>query len=135
MVNRMFNVTDQDETYISPSHLGELYWNFGWRGVIVGMTLIGALCGFVARFNLAECRTVTRLLLMVVTVEMVIHGFEGSLASSYVVWLRMIAAIGLLHWMLARVKVVGDGRSAAMRSAVVPRASTPQPNVFPHLLN
>jgi hypothetical protein len=135
IVNRVFNVTDQDETYISPSHLGELYWNFGWPGVIVGMTLIGVLCGFVARFNLAECRTVTRLLIMVVTVEMVIHGFEGSLAGSYVVFLRMIAAIGLLHWLLARVKVVGDGRSPVLRPVLVPRESAPQLKTFPHLLN
>jgi hypothetical protein len=105
IVNRVFHVTEQDETYISPSHLGELYWNFGWAGVVVGMTAIGFLCGLVGRFNLAEARTVTRLLVSVLTIRYVINGFEGSLASSYVVWLRSLAAVGLLHLAFARVPI------------------------------
>jgi hypothetical protein len=116
IVNKVFNVTDQDETYISPSHLGEMYWNFGWLGVLVGMTTVGGLCGLVARANLAECRTVTRLLIFVTTVEMLIHGFEGAVAVSYVVWLRSIAAVGLLHLVFARVPVTGGGAPALVRS-------------------
>jgi len=110
IVNKVFHVTDQEETYISPSHLGELYWNFGWPGVLVGMSCIGALMGFVARYNLASGRTVTRLLVTVVTVESMIHGFEGSFASSYVVWMRSVAAIGLLHLCFAKVPVTGSRR-------------------------
>ncbi|HEY2679113.1 MAG TPA: O-antigen polysaccharide polymerase Wzy [Steroidobacteraceae bacterium] len=102
MINRAFNVTEQDETYISPSHLGELYWNFGWPGVVLGMAAIGALSGFISRFNLRERKTVTRLLVMALSVEFVIHGFEGSIATSYVVWLRTMAAVGLLHLLFAR---------------------------------
>jgi hypothetical protein len=136
IVNKVFHVTDQEETYISPSHLGELYWNFGWAGVLVGMTAIGALLGFIARFNLAECRTVTRLLIMVVTVEMVIHGFEGSLAGSYVVWLRIMAAIGLLHLMFARVPVIGGRRSPVYAEKAAVGQDTPQKlNWYPNLLN
>jgi len=111
IVNRVFHVTDQDETYISPSHLGEMYWNFGWLGVLVGMTTVGGLCGLVARANLAECRTVTRLLIFVTTVEMLIHGFEGAVAGTYVVWLRSIAAVGLLHLIFARTRVTGGSAS------------------------
>jgi hypothetical protein len=108
----VFNVTAQEETYISPSHLGEMYWNFGWPGVLAGMALVGAICGLVGRFNLAECRTVTRLLVFVTTVELLIHGFEGALAG-YVVWLRSIAAIGLLHLAFARVRVTGKAPAPA----------------------
>ena len=136
IVNKVFHVTDQEETYISPSHLGELYWNFGWPGVLVGMTAIGGLCGFIARFNLAESRTVTRLLVMVVTVELVIHGFEGSLAGSYVVWLRIMAAIGLLHVVLARVRVIG-GRSPSAHAGITAAGQdgVPTLNAYPNLLN
>lgn len=116
ILNKEFHLSDQAETYISPSHLGEMYWNFGWTGVLLGMTLVGALCGWVARFNLAECRTVTRLLIFVTTVDMLIHGFESSVAAIYVVWLRSMAAIGLMHWVFARVRVSSR--------AVAPSAST-----------
>ena len=136
IINRVFHVTDQEETYISPSHLGELYWNYGWPGVIVGMTVIGGIVGFVARFNLAECRTVTRLLVMVVTIESLIHGFEGSMAGSYVVWLRTMAAIGLLHLILARVRVAGRGLSVVVpNSASEEEESAPRFHRFPNLLN
>lgn len=104
LVNKAFHVTDSDDVYISPSHLGELYWNFGWTGAAVGMALIGAICGWIgARFNLAEFRTVTRILVTVVTIKQLIVGFEGTIASTYVVWLRSLLAIGLLHLMFARV--------------------------------
>lgn len=135
IVNRVFNVTDQDETYISPSHIGELYWNFGWPGVVVGMTIIGGICGIIGRFNLAECRTVTRLLILVLTLEGVIHGFEGSLSSSYVVWLRTMAAAGLLHLLFARVPV--SGRSGVISNdARLPDSVNPQQTIalYPNLL-
>lgn len=130
IVNKVFHVTDQEETYISPSHLGELYWNFGWSGVLVGMTVIGALCGFISRFNLAEYKSVTRLLVIGLTVELVIHGFEGSLAGSYVVWLRCFAAVLILHFLFAR--------ETGVRRADQPDAASweRQPTIvrFPNLL-
>lgn len=133
IVNRAFNVTDQDDTYISPSHIGELYWNFGWPGVIVGMAMIGTVLGTVARFNLAERRTVTRLLLVVVTLESVIHGFESSIAGSYVVWLRCIAAVGLLHLAFARIPV-GSPQPKRARPGDVVDQEAGTALLFPNLL-
>ncbi len=107
LFNKKFNISDSDDIFISPSHLGELYWNFGWSGVVLGMTLIGLICGRVgARFNPAEFRTVTRVLVTVVTIKQLILGFEGDIADSYVVWLRSLAGIGILHLIFARVPVV-----------------------------
>lgn len=105
LINSEFHLSDSD-IYISPSHLGELYWNYGWTGVIVGMSMIGAILGVVGGgFNLARRKTVTRLLVTVVTIKQLVMGFESAIAPSYVVWLRSMAGIGLLHLMLARVPV------------------------------
>jgi hypothetical protein len=133
MVNRAFHVTEQDETYISPSHLGELYWNFGWSGVVVGMAIIGALSGFISRFNLRERRSVTRLLVMALTVEFTIHGFEGSLGS-YVVWLRSMAVVGLLHLLFARKAAATFENPDAIRSGIPVTESGPAGTIFPNLL-
>jgi hypothetical protein len=105
LINSEFHLSDSD-IYISPSHLGELYWNYGWSGVIVGMAIIGSILGFVGGcFNLAQRKTVTRLLVTVVTIKQLVTGFESAIAPSYVVWLRSMAGIGLLHLTLARVPV------------------------------
>jgi hypothetical protein len=103
MMNKDFHVSEGANTYISPSHLGELYWNFGWPGVTVGMSMIGALFGFLgARFDLSRAVTITRVLVIVVTVREVILSSEGEIATHYVVWLRSLLGIGLLHWAFAR---------------------------------
>jgi hypothetical protein len=106
LFNKQFHVTESDDIFLSPSHLGELYWNFGWPGVFVGMTLIGAILGWVGgRFNLANGATITRLLVTAVTIKELIVGFEGDIASIYVVWLRSLAGIGLLHLIFARAPI------------------------------
>lgn len=92
-----------DDTYISPSHLGELYWNFGWTGVFFGMTLIGTILGVIgARTNLAKSQSLTRLLVLVVTIKGVCMGFEGAIAVAYVIWLRSLGAVVVLHLIFAR---------------------------------
>jgi hypothetical protein len=104
---RLFNHTFYDrsdpDTYISPSSLGELYWNFGWPGLVGGTLLIGALLGFVAaKCNLAEHASVTRMLVLLATVQYLCIGFEGAMSVSYISWLRSLGAIGILHLLFAR---------------------------------
>jgi hypothetical protein len=99
------------DTYISPSHFGELYWNFGWAGLVLGMILIGMLLGFIGvKTNLREHASVTRMLILLATVQYLCWGFEGATNVSYVVWLRSLAAIGILHLLLAR-RAEPHGRS------------------------
>jgi hypothetical protein len=107
LYNHVFlHAASDDFTYISVSELGEFYWNFGWPGVICGMFLTGLLLGFTgAKSSLAEVHSLTRLLVLLITIKMLCFGFGGSIAIAYVPWMRAIAAIGLLHLIFARVSV------------------------------
>jgi hypothetical protein len=106
LFNKEFHVTESDDIYLSPSQLGELYWNFGWSGILVGMAGIGGILGFIGcRANLADGRSVTRFLVTAITIKQLIVSFEGAIAPSYVVWLRSLAGIGLLHLLLAHIQV------------------------------
>lgn len=105
IMNKEFNVTEQEETYISPSHLGELYWNFGWAGVMLGMPLIGAMFGLVGiNCDLSRSITLTHVLILIATIKLLVLGFESSIAPQYSTWLRMMAAIGLLRLVFARAR-------------------------------
>jgi hypothetical protein len=136
LFNKSFHITDSDDIFISPSHLGELYWNFGWAGAVLGMGFIGVVCGWVgARFNMAEYRTVTRILVTVVTIKQLIVGFEGAVAPSYVVWLRSLAAIGILHLIFARVPAVPRMFKPTNSGSDVVSAEPPRgQRLFPNLL-
>jgi len=143
LFNKQFHLYDNDNIYVSPSHLGELYWNFGWPGVLVGMTLIGSICGWVgARFNLSEFRTVTRVLVTVITIRQLIVVFESSISDCYVVWLRSLACIGILHLAFARVPAVSRFFRPAGKLPTALGAGSQSPSadpnrsqrLFPHLL-
>jgi hypothetical protein len=91
------------DTYISISHLGELYWNFGWLGLLLGMPATGVFLGWVAgRFNFEHGASLTRMMIFMVTVNEQVILFEGAISPSYVVWMRSAVAIWLLHKMFAR---------------------------------
>ncbi len=128
LLNQEYHVSSGRETFISPSHLGELYWNFGWIGVIFGMGGVGLLLGTVgAKCDLSEAPTITRLLIAVVTVRQLIVGSEGEFALQYVVWMRAIAGIGLMHLVFARIPWNAESPGTAS-------AALPAPVLFPNLL-
>jgi hypothetical protein len=121
----------------SISHLGELYWNFGWAGVIFGMLGLGVILGFVgAKASPAQGVTLTRVLVLLATVKTLCIGFEGTLPISYVLWMRSLAAIGLMHLVFARastpslVSPTPQFRPAAERAP--PRLGAAGPSVAPH---
>jgi hypothetical protein len=146
LMNKAFHIADNDDVYISPSHMGELYWNFGWPGLVAGMGLIGLICGYVgAEFNLAEYRTVTRILVTVITIKQLIVSFESTIADCYVTWLRSLAGVGILHLIFARVPVVSrlfrtttseseSTESELAESELGPSDGLPGNRLFPNLL-
>ena len=101
--NREFRISEDRDTYISPTHIGELYWNFGMAGVIVGMTLIGLLLGGVCgRFDQSRQTSITGVLVLIVTLYELVVRRGGQIEVEYVVWLRTMALIWLLHLLLAK---------------------------------
>jgi hypothetical protein len=102
-LNREFHISADPDTFISPSHLGEWYWNFGLAGVIVGMALSGALLGYIStRFNPSVQASVTRVLVLMVTLYLLVLRSEGQVELQYALWARSILLIALLHWVFAR---------------------------------
>ena len=116
------------EVYISISHLGELYWNFGWSGVLLGMTLAGALLGFTGgKFSLEQGKSLTRILVLLISAQSLCIGFEGTIPVAYVLWLRSMAAIGLLHLLFARRGVVSIAPSPVSVNEGGPPVELPTP--------
>ena len=114
VLNKEFHVSDVAYTYISPSHLGEMYWNFGWAGVLVGMSAFGMGIGFIGgRFDCTREIAITDLLVLLTTTQFLILRSEGELAVQYVQWMRALAIIGLLHLALARRSVVRETKASA----------------------
>jgi len=103
LFNREFHLSEDPDTHISPSHLGELYWNFGMPGVVVGMTLLGLLLAYVTvAFDPSQGASITRVLVIMVTIYDVVVRGGGQLELEYVVWIRTMLLIGVLHFALAR---------------------------------
>jgi len=134
LVNTEFHVTGESVTYISPSTIGELYWNFGWVGALLGMLLLGALMGRInALCDLSREVSVTRLLILGITILQLGLRFEASIAAEYSVWLRSIVGILLLHAMFARGTAQRSAQEARRMPSARPEASVALPR-FPHLL-
>jgi hypothetical protein len=101
--NREFQISEDPDTYISLSHLGEWYWNFGVLGVTLGMALAAAAFALVAvRCEPSAGISLTRVLIVIVTLYEVAARAEGQIEVQYVVWLRSLLFIGLLHLLFAR---------------------------------
>jgi len=121
LVTAQFLGSESPDLYTSPSHVGELYWNFGWPGVVIGMGLIGLLLGYVGvRTDLSAGINLTRVLIIMVTIQQLIIGSESTFAAPYTVWLRSLLAIGLAHWLIAR---PGAGAQSDVAPQTVPQAA------------
>ena len=121
LLNKEFRVSEVEFTYISPSHLGELYWNYGWTGAVLGMLIIGMLLGFLgARFSLSDRVTLARIMVVIATIRLIILGFESSVAAQYVLWIRSMLAIGVLHFLFARQQVGAASTVEANQTAPSP---------------
>lgn len=123
LLNREFHLSSDENTFVSPSHLGELYWNFGLTGIVAGMALIGALLGYIGvRFDPSGQPSVSRVLVIILTLYLLVARSEGEIEIQYVLWIRSMVLIGLLHLVLARgvTNRASDSGRAAVRSGALP---------------
>jgi hypothetical protein len=131
--NREFHLSEDWDTFMSPSHLGEMYWNFGTAGVVLGQFFVGALLGFVfSRFDPSTRPSLTRVLVVTVTLYQLVARTEGQIEIQYVLWLRTLVLVGILHWLVARRSDQMSPDAATVQSdhAVLGQA----PSRFPNLL-
>jgi hypothetical protein len=133
MVAQSFFPDASTDVFISPSHLGELYWNFGGLGAVLSMAVIGALLGWVgARYELSESVTLTRVLILAMTIQILVQGFESSVANQYSTWLRLMLGIGVVHVLFARTPVAREPRDSTTKQAT-PLIAVTAPR-FPNLM-
>jgi hypothetical protein len=134
LYNRELHLSDDPDTYISPSFVGDLYWNFGWAGIVAGMPLFGFLLGSVnRRCDMSQRRSVLRLLVIATTTYLLCARLEDGIAIEFIVWLRSLGAIVLLNLLLARMQL--PARQRAESSDESPEAVAPREPSVPRYSN
>ena len=128
LYNQELHLSDDPDTFISPSFVGDLYWNFGLGGIVCGMPLLGMLLGYVnRRCDMSQQRTVPRLMVIASTTYLLCFRLEDGIAIEMIVWSRTILAIGLMNLVFARIPTVANGTPAVVEPAAparpVPRFS------------
>ncbi len=107
LFNREFKISEDPDTYISATHMGELYWNFGWPGLIVGMFFIGSFMGFLsAKLSLVDNPSALKFLVLISTIYLLCFRFEGGIALQYTLWLRSTIMLILLDMVFKRYRAV-----------------------------
>lgn len=133
LFNAQFGVSSVATTYISQGINGELYWNFGWTGLILGMVAVGALLAHVNHVLDLGLRTnAPRFLFLIVTAYLLCVRFEGNVSTEYTYWLRALALLALLHLAMPKLRAVlapqqdsaaGPGAASPLRVRWVPLQS------------
>jgi hypothetical protein len=96
--NREFFHSGATNTYIAVSWPGELYWNFGWTGVVAGMMCIGMILASIASLAIGNKDiNLPRFLLYLFTIYILILRSESALAMTFTVWARAAILLLLIH--------------------------------------
>jgi len=100
--NREFFHYGSRDTYISVSTVGELYWNYGYTGIIVGMICNGLLLAYIAGLTLGEKNNLPRYLLLLLTVYLLVLRSESSIAMTYTFWMRTVVLLFFIHMIMPK---------------------------------
>jgi hypothetical protein len=105
---------DKARTSLGQTAPGELYWNFGWAGVVVGMAMIGVMCGKLWKLAtpFAE-RDALRLLLYFGVAFTVTHMAEAG--SVIVALIYRTVTIGLAIIIFDHIRRIAELRRATIR--------------------
>jgi len=68
-------------TTLPPGLIGELYMNFSWAGIIIGIFIIGFIYGLLWKKFKADKDDVTYTILFAIALSLLLHIFRGELSS------------------------------------------------------
>ena len=106
LFNHAFAISESPYTFISTGANGELYWSYGWSGLVLGMTAIGLLLGATGVATDLDVRTnLPRFLVLVVTAYLLCVRFEVNLSLEYTYWLRTVAMLAVIHLFMPKARV------------------------------
>lgn len=103
--NQEFKISASKRTFISTSQVGELYWNFGWSGIVVGMALIGGVMGAIALLMRLDINaTLPRFLFILMTVYLLCLRSETAISEVFSVWGRTALLLILLNAFIPKIR-------------------------------
>lgn len=103
LFNQEFGISASKNTYISTSQVGELYWNYGWSGLVTGMMIIGGVMAAIASsMRLDMTATLPRFLFILMTIYLLTLRSETALAEVYVVWGRAVLLLLFLNALIPK---------------------------------
>lgn len=101
--NHKFHISESRATYISISNNGDLYWNFGWTGLIIGMILVGFIMCLVASIcRLDYHPNLPKFLILLLTIYLLVLRFETGLAEAYTYWIRTLVLLLIIHALMPK---------------------------------
>jgi oligosaccharide repeat unit polymerase len=72
---------DYNGTTLPPGLIGELYMNFSWAGIIIGIFIIGIIYGLLWKKFKTDQNDVTYSILFSIALSLLLHIFRGELSS------------------------------------------------------
>jgi hypothetical protein len=115
LFNHQFNLSESSFTFVPTTQLGELYWNFGMPGAIVGMLVIGIAFGQLGAVLLNHSgMTAPRFITVLMTTYCLAVRFEGNIALQYSTFARLL----ILIWLVDRVMRALHASEAPWRQRV-----------------
>ncbi|MCR9095933.1 MAG: O-antigen polysaccharide polymerase Wzy family protein [bacterium] len=92
------------DTRTAPTQIGELYFNFGWVGVLVGMLVLGSLMRVMSEALTGEHATAASMLVSIVVIYYFCTKFESAIAKQYSNVLFAVVPLILVH---AAIRILG----------------------------
>ena len=111
LFNHEFKLSASRLTFVPATQLGELYWNFGMGGVLIGMFLIGVVLAAIGRCcSLGTNATVARFIALLVTAYVVVLRFEDGIAVTYSKLIRMMFILFLIDRLIRVMGTVSNAK-------------------------
>src|SRR3984957_337452 len=133
LFNHEFNLSESQFTFVPTTELGELYWNYGMPGAIIGMMVIGLIFAQLGGALLDQsAMTVSRFMILLMSTYFLAVRFEGNIALQYSTFVRLVILIWVADRLLRLLGVsiavpsAGGTASAAARTAARPTNLLPR---------